>query len=131
MTALSVINTPKAPKAIGPYSQAIQDGTHLFVSGQLPIDPSTGKIESSDIEGQSEQVFQNLKAILAEAGLDFTDVLRVDVFMTNLADFGLVNTLYAKQFNHATPPARQTIEVSRLPLDALIEMSCIALLKKV
>jgi len=126
MTVITTIDTSKAPQAIGPYSQAIQDGTLLFVSGQLPIDPTTAKIESGDIEGQCEQVLFNLEAILEEAGLDFTDVLRVDVFMKNLADFALVNNLYAKRFDHDTPPARQTVEVARLPMDALIEMSCIA-----
>jgi len=126
MTVITTIETSKAPQAIGPYSQAIQDGTLLFVSGQLPIDPTTGQIESDDIEGQCEQVLFNLEAILEEAGLDFTDVLRVDVFMKNLTDFSLVNNLYAKRFDHDTPPARQTVEVARLPMDALIEMSCIA-----
>jgi len=130
MTVLTTIKTQNAPKAIGPYSQAIQDGTLLFVSGQLPIDPSTGQIDTDDIIGQCEQVFFNLAAILDEAGLDFTDVLRVDVFMKNLTDFAQVNDLYAKRFNHDTPPARQTVEVSRLPMDALIEMSCIARLRR-
>jgi len=130
MTVITTINTQKAPKAIGPYSQAIQDGTLLFVSGQLPIDPATGKIDADDIVGQCEQVFLNLEAILEEAGLDFTDVLRVDVFMKNLADFSLVNDIYAKRFDHDTPPARQTVEVARLPLDALVEMSCIARIRQ-
>ncbi len=126
MTEFKIVQTDKAPKAIGAYSQAIHDGTHLFVSGQLPIDPATGTIDAVDIEGQCEQVLLNLEAILDAEGLDFTDVLRVDVFMKNLADFGLVNDLYSKRFDHDTPPARQTIEVARLPMDALIEMSCIA-----
>lgn len=129
MTQIKSIQTEKAPKAIGPYSQAIKDGTHLFISGQLPIDPMTGKIEANDILGQGKQVFQNLEAILTEAGLDFTDVVRVEVFMKNLSDFSKMNEMYSTRFNHEPPPARQTIEVARLPMDALVEISCIALLR--
>ncbi|NGX58728.1 MAG: 2-iminobutanoate/2-iminopropanoate deaminase [Chlamydiae bacterium] len=130
MPQIQSLKTDNAPKAIGPYSQAIQDGTYLFVSGQLPIDPNTGKIESDDIKGQGEQVLINIEAILREVGLDFTDVVRVEVFMKNLSDFGILNDLYSKRFAHDTPPARQTVEVSRLPLDALVEISCIARLRR-
>ena len=120
------ISTQFAPKAIGPYSQAILDDPYLFISGQLPINPATGKIEATDVAGQTKQVLANLEAILKEAGLDFTDVVRSDVFMINLQEFQTMNGHYQEKFSHASPPARQTIQVARLPMDALVEISCIA-----
>jgi 2-iminobutanoate/2-iminopropanoate deaminase len=126
MSTISSLNTNKAPKAIGPYSQAVSDGNYLFVSGQLPMNPESGKIEAEDTVGQGKQVLANLRAVLAEAGLDFTNVLRVDVFLKDLNDFKDLNSFYEECFGHQHPPARQTVEVARLPMDAKIEISCIA-----
>lgn len=127
-SSLKKIETAQAPKAIGPYSQAIQAGQLLFVSGQLPIDPSTSKIVEQEIRVQTNRVLDNLEAILKESGCSFKEVARVDVFLQDLNHFALLNEEYAKRFNHPTPPARQTIQVARLPLDALVEISCIAVI---
>lgn len=126
---LKKIETAEAPKAIGPYSQAIASDKLLFVSGQLPIDPSTGKLVESSIKTQTIRVLDNLEAILKQAGCTFQDVARCDVFLKDLNDFSTVNEEYGKRFNSPIPPARQTIQVARLPLDALIEISCIAIIK--
>jgi 2-iminobutanoate/2-iminopropanoate deaminase len=120
------IQTEKAPRAIGPYSQAIQTGPFLFISGQLPLNPQTGKIESFEIEGQTRQVLHNLQAILEAAGLRCSDVIRSEIFLQNLDHFTTVNNLYAEVFSQRPQPARQTIQVSRLPQNSLIEISCIA-----
>lgn len=121
------IETMHAPQAIGPYSQAVLVGQHLYVSGQLPIDPRTGKLEKADIRIQVERVLSNLEAILKAADCTFQNVVRCDLFLKDLNDFAIVNDTYGKCFIQSTPPARQTIQVARLPLDALIEMSCIAI----
>lgn len=126
MTDLKKIDTSQAPKAIGPYSQAVQADKHLFVSGQLPLDPSTGKLVEADIRLQVNRVLDNLEAILKAAGASFKHVVRCDVFVKDLNDFATVNEEYGKRFNQPIPPARQTIQVARLPLDALVEISCIA-----
>lgn len=123
------IETKQAPQAIGPYSQAVSASPFVFVSGQLPIDPATGKLEIPDILIQVNRVLDNLQAILEAAGCSFKDVVRCDVFMKDLADFAIVNQEYGKRFNQPVPPARQTIQVARLPLDALVEISCIALIQ--
>lgn len=116
------IETDKAPKAIGPYSQGIAAGNFVFTSGQIPSDPSC------TLREQTHQVIDSLEAILAEAGCKLTDVVRVDVFLKNLKDdFVPMNEEYAKRFNGAVAPVRQTIEVSQLPKGAIIEMSCIAI----
>lgn len=120
------IDTKHAPKAIGPYSQAIQAGSFLFISGQLPINPETGKIESHTIQGQTKQVLDNLAAILKEAGCTFADVVKSEVFLKDMNDFKEMNGLYAEHFNAEIKPARQAVQVARLPMDALIEISCIA-----
>lgn len=126
MSKLTPLSTDQAPKAIGPYSQAISDGNYLFVSGQLPINPSTGKIDGDGIELQTKQVLQNLKAILTAAHLQFEDVLRCDIFLIDLSEFATVNSLYKEAFSGDSPPARQTIQVAALPMGARIEISCIA-----
>ncbi len=126
MSTITSLNTTKAPKAIGPYSQAVSDGNYLFVSGQLPINPGSGQIEAQDTVSQGKQVLSNISAILTEAGVDFTHVVRVDVFLKDLNDFKALNQFYEECFGHKNPPARQTIEVARLPMDAKIEISCIA-----
>lgn len=124
--AIKKIETAQAPQAIGPYSQAVWASPLLFVSGQLPIDPTIGKLVESDIRQQIKQVLNNLEAILKAAGCSFQDVVRCDLFLKDLNDFAVVNEEYGKCFTQPIPPARQTIQVARLPLDALIEISCIA-----
>lgn len=122
------IETSKAPKALGPYSQAVQVGQFLFVSGQLPIDPNTSKLVEEDIRVQTNQVFENLAAILNASGCSFKDVVRYEVFLKDLSHFAILNEECAKHFNQPIPPARQTIQVAKLPLDAMVEISCIAVL---
>lgn len=128
MTSLIKIDTQEAPRAIGPYSQAVKTGSHVFVSGQLPIDPLSGKLVEREIRQQTLQVLKNLEAVLKAAGCSLSNVVRTDVFLKDLKDFGVLNEEYAKYFTHETPPARQTIQVAALPLDALVEISCIAVL---
>ncbi len=118
------IATDKAPQAIGPYSQAIQLGNLLYVSGQIPIDPKTGNLVQGDIEAQTRQVMENLKAIVAIAGLTLSDALKATCFLKNMGDFAKFNGIYAGYFGD-TPPARETVEVARLPRDVLIEVSLI------
>lgn len=126
MSTFKKIETPEAPKAIGPYSQAVYAPPFVFVSGQVPIDPLTGKLVEPDIRLQVNRVLDNLEAILKASGCSFKDVVRCDVFVKDLNDFAIINEEYAKRFNQPVPPARQTIQVARLPLDALVEISCIA-----
>jgi 2-iminobutanoate/2-iminopropanoate deaminase len=118
------ISTDKAPQAIGPYSQAIQLGHLLFVSGQIPIDPKTGNLVQGDIEAQAKQVMENLKAIVAAAGMTLADALKATCFLKNMGDFVKFNGIYAGYFGD-TPPARETVEVARLPRDVLVEVSLI------
>ncbi|MGR3973548.1 MAG: Rid family detoxifying hydrolase [Candidatus Rhabdochlamydia sp.] len=120
------IKTPHAPGAIGPYSQAVLTKGFLFISGQLPLNPKTNQIEASTIEGQAHQVFANLQAILHAANLLVSHVVRVEVYLKDLSHFPLVNALYAEVFTAEVKPARQTVQVAKLPLDALIEIACIA-----
>lgn len=127
MTRLEKIETADAPAAIGPYVQAISAFPFIFVSGQLPLNPTTGQLVESDIRRQTNQVLDNLEAILKACQCTFLNVVRCDVFVKDLNDFALINEEYAKRFTQPTPPARQTVQVARLPLDALIEISCIAM----
>lgn len=127
MPAPKKIETDQAPKAIGPYSQAVLAAPFVFVSGQLALDPATGKLAGPDILLQINRVLDNVEAILQAAGCTFKDVVRCDVFLKDLNDFPVVNQEYGKRFAQPVPPARQTIQVARLPLDALVEISCIAL----
>lgn len=120
------VNTDKAPKANGPYSQAIAAGPFLFISGQLPTDPKVGKITASTVEEQTTQVIDNIEAILAAEGLTLEHIVKADVFLKDLQDFQQMNAIYAGRFSHATKPARLTVQVARLPLDVRIEISCIA-----
>lgn len=121
------IATQNAPAAIGPYSQAVQIGSMLYTSGQIPIDPATGALVEGGIKEQGTQVFQNLKAVLAEAGADFSNVVKVNVFLTNLGDFAALNELYASYFEKPYP-ARSCVEVSGLPKGALVEIELVAAL---
>ncbi len=118
------ISTDHAPQAIGPYSQAIQFGNLLFVSGQVPLDPRTGNLVAGDIEAQARQVMENLKAIVAAAGMTLADALKATCFLKNMGDFAKFNGIYAAYFGD-TPPARETVEVARLPRDVLVEVSLI------
>ena len=120
------IETTKAPKAIGPYSQAISAGDFLFVSGQIPIEPTQGVIIDTTIEGQTTQVLKNIQAILDKASLSLIHVVKTEVYLKDLKDFQAMNTIYADFFSHPIKPARQAMQIGKLPLDALIEISCIA-----
>jgi len=122
------IETDKAPKAIGPYSQAIKAAPFLFLSGMLPIDPKVGKIVETTIEGQTRQIFHNIEEVLKAAGLNFEHVVRMEVFLKDLADFQAMNGVYAKMFPQDAKPARHAFQVARLPLDALVEITCTAIL---
>ena len=120
------IETPNAPKAIGPYSQAIETTDFVFISGQIPIDPTIGKIVEQAIEGQTRQVLANIEAILKAAGLSWKAIVKAEIFLQDLNNFQTVNAIYEEKFPHDIKPARQAVQVARLPLDALIEISCIA-----
>ncbi|MGE0590404.1 MAG: RidA family protein [Cyclobacteriaceae bacterium] len=120
-----VVYSAKAPEPIGPYSQAIKAGNTLFVSGQIPIDSSTGKIDDGDITSQTNQVMKNLEAILTAAGMTFANVVKCSIFLSDMNDFPKVNEAYGKYFQ-SEPPARETVQVSRLPKDVTVEISCIA-----
>ncbi|MBF0499528.1 MAG: RidA family protein [Candidatus Riflebacteria bacterium] len=123
----SIISTSHAPAAIGPYSQAIRTGDMLFTSGQIPIVPSSGKIETVDIAGQTKQVMANLDEVLKAAGTDFSRVVKATIFLTDLGNFATVNEIYATCFPK-DPPARSCVQVSKLPKDALIEIEMIAII---
>ena len=120
-----VVSSKKAPAAIGPYSQGIHAGPFVFTAGQSPIDPSTGKMVEGDITVQTRQAMQNLQAVLEGAGLTFADVVKSTVFMKDLRDFAAMNKVYGEYFPSA-PPARSTVQVARLPLDALVEIEMVA-----
>jgi len=122
-----VIQTEKAPKAIGPYSQAIQAGNLLFISGQIPLDPATGELVKGEIGQQTARVLDNIKGILESQGLGTEDVVKVTIFLKNMGNFNQVNEVYAEYFP-SFPPARSTVEVARLPRDVEIEIEAIALI---
>ncbi len=121
-----VISTEGAPKAIGPYSQAIRAGGFLFTSGQVAIDPATQQVVAGDVAAQTDRVLKNLGAILKTSGSGFEKVVRCTVFLKNMGDFAAMNEVYARYFTQA-PPARSTVEVARLPKDVLVEIDAIAL----
>lgn len=128
MNNKSVVSTPDAPAAIGPYSQGIRAGNFLFVSGQIPIDPSTGKlIEDASIQAQTRRVLDNLLSIVQAAGGSAENVVRTTVFLRNMNDFGEMNTVYGEYFQ-SVRPSRSTVEVARLPRDVSVEIDCIALI---
>lgn len=124
----TVVSTSGAPAAIGPYSQAVRVGEFVFTSGQVALDPVTGAIVEGGIEAQTERVIANLRAVLAAAGLDFSHVIKTTVFLKDMGDFAAMNAIYAQAFapEGVVPPARSTVEVARLPKDALVEIECIA-----
>lgn len=121
-----IIATDKAPGAIGPYSQAVRAGGFLFCSGQIPLDPASGELVGGTISEQTEQVMENISAVLASAGLTFPDVVKSTIYLADLGDFAAVNAVYGKRFS-AEPPARSTVEVKGLPKDARVEIEVIAL----
>ena len=124
----TAISTPDAPAAIGPYSQAVRVGDMLFTSGQIPTDPKTGAFVPGGITEQTTQVLENLKAILAHAGLDLVHVVKTTVFLKDMKDFAAMNEVYAKYLAPAgtVPPARSTVQVAALPKDAMVEIEVIA-----
>jgi 2-iminobutanoate/2-iminopropanoate deaminase len=124
----TAIATTDAPAAIGPYSQAIRVGDTLFTSGQIPIDPATGNLVPGGIAEQTTRVLENLKAVLAAAGISFTHVVKTTVFLKDMKDFTAMNEVYATYLapHGAIPPARSTVQVAALPKDALVEIECIA-----
>ena len=123
------ILTKNAPQPIGPYSQAIQYDNMLFISGQIPMNPETEKLVDSGIADETTQVMKNLEAVLIESGMSFKDVVKTTIFLKSMDDFTLVNLEYGKSFEGSTPPARETVEVSKLPLNVNVEISCIAIKK--
>jgi 2-iminobutanoate/2-iminopropanoate deaminase len=125
--ARKVIHSDDAPKAIGPYSQAIQvdAGKLTFLSGQIPLDPKTGQVVEGDVVAQTERVMENLKAVLAAAGHDFTHVVRCGIFLAEMGDFAKVNEVYGRYFT-SNPPARATVQVAVLPRNVRVEIDAIA-----
>ena len=122
---MKVIATKNAPAAVGPYSQAIDCGDTVYCSGQIPLDPQTGAVVEGGLEAQARQMFRNVKAVLAEAGLGLENVVKTTVFMTDLGQFGALNAIYAEYFSEPYP-ARSCVEVSALPKGVLVECEVIA-----
>jgi len=122
---MEAISSEKAPKAIGPYSQAVRAGNMVFLSGQIPLDPRTGEMISADIGKETDRVLDNMAAVLAAAGLGFEHVVRTTIYLVEMADFPKVNETYAKRFS-GTFPARATVQVSALPKGARVEIDAIA-----
>ncbi len=120
-----IIATESAPKAIGPYSQAVVWNGLVFLSGQIPLDPATGQLAEGDIVIQTERVLENIRAVLEASGSSFDRVLKTTVFLKNMADFPRMNEVYARYFG-SNPPARSTVEAARLPRDVQVEIDCIA-----
>lgn len=121
-----IIATKQAPSAIGSYSQAVRSENGLFISGQIAIDPESGQLIQQDIEAETKQVMMNLKAILSAADMEFDQVVKTSIFLTDLADFSTVNAVYASFFTAPYFPARETVQVAQLPRGARVEMSMIA-----
>ena len=124
---MDIIATNEAPKAIGPYSQAIRVGNLIYTSGQIALDPATGNLVDGDFAAQARRVFENLKAVLAAGGAGFSDVIKATVYLTDLANFATLNEIYASYFGD-TKPARSTVGVAQLPKGGLVEIDLIAVL---
>lgn len=120
-----IIHTDKAPKALGPYSQAVKSGNTLFTSGQIGLDPESGQFVGNDVASQAQQVMKNLEAVLQAGGFSLSDVVKCSIFLADMADFKTVNEIYGVFFPEF-PPARETVAVKELPAGALVEISCIA-----
>jgi 2-iminobutanoate/2-iminopropanoate deaminase len=123
----NIIRTDKAPAPIGPYNQAVAYNGMLFISGQIPINPKTGDMLTGNIEAETRQVMDNLQAILTKAGMDFQQVMKTTIFLADMNDFPKVNGVYGAYFREGEAPARETVQVSRLPKDARVEISMIAI----
>ena len=121
----NIIYSPSAPEPIGPYSQAVMTGNLLFISGQIALDRATGNFVNANIKDEATQVMKNIEAILKAAGLGFPNVVKSTIFLKNMGDFPQVNEVYGSYFKDL-PPARETVEVSKLPKEANVEISCIA-----
>ena len=121
-----IIETSKAPAPIGPYSQAVMFDDTLYTSGQIPINPETGKLVLDNITMETEQVMNNLKAVLEAAQMNFDDVLKASIFIKNMDDFQAINKVYGSYFDDANAPARETVQVARLPKDVNVEISFLA-----
>jgi 2-iminobutanoate/2-iminopropanoate deaminase len=119
------VKTGKAPAAIGPYSQAVRSGGFLFCSGQIPLDPATGKLVEGGIDAQTERILRNLDAVLEAGGASLAEVVKTTVYLTDLSDFPAMNAVYGKFFPE-NPPARATVQVAKLPAGALVEIDAIA-----
>lgn len=122
----TIITTSKAPAPIGPYNQAILKNGMLFTSGQIALDPKTGELVLDDIESETKLVMENLKAVLTEAGMTFENVLKSTIFISDMNNFGIINKVYGSYFNEATAPARETVQVAKLPKSVNVEISIIA-----
>lgn len=122
----NIIATERAPKAIGPYSQATKFNGIVYLSGQIPLDPASGQIIEGDIAAQTERVLENLKAVLEAAGSSLSQVLKTTVFLKDMGEFAKMNEVYGRYFPD-NPPARATVEVARLPRDVRVEIECIAI----
>jgi 2-iminobutanoate/2-iminopropanoate deaminase len=123
-----IIFTEKAPAPIGPYNQAVLKGNTLYTSGQIALNPETGALVTDNIEAETQQVMQNMKAVLDAAGMSFENVVKTTIFITDMNDFGNINTVYATYFNEKTAPARETVQVAGLPKNVNVEISMIAIL---
>lgn len=126
---MDYIATEGAPKAIGPYSQAVREGELIFTSGQIPLDPATGKLVEGDFATSARRVFENLKAVLEKSGAGFSDVVKATVFLKSLSDFQVLNGIYAEYFGDHKP-ARSTVAVAQLPLDSVVEIDLIAIKRR-
>lgn len=123
-----IIFTEKAPAPIGPYNQAVLKGNTLYTSGQIALNPETGTLVTDNIEAETQQVMQNMKAVLEAAGMTFENVVKTTIFIMDMNDFGNINTVYASYFNEKTAPARETVQVACLPKNVNVEISMIAIL---
>ncbi|MDA9127844.1 RidA family protein [Flavobacteriaceae bacterium] len=121
-----IIHTHEAPAPIGPYNQAVRMGNTVYTSGQIAIDPKTGSLIQGSIADETHQVMRNMQAVLEAAGFGFEQVLKSTIFITNMDDFGAINEVYGSYFDSATAPARETVQVARLPKDVRVEISMIA-----
>jgi len=126
---MNIIATNNAPSAIGPYSQAVQTANFIFLSGQLGVSPVTKKLAGETIESQTNQIFKNISAVLAAAGIGLSSVVKTTVFLKSMDDFAKMNGLYELNFG-SHKPARSTVQVAKLPLDALIEIECVAVIEQ-
>lgn len=121
-----IIFTDKAPAPIGPYSQAVLVDNTLYTSGQIPLNPATMEVVNGNIETETKQVMENMKAVLEAAGMDFSNVVKASIFIINMDDFAKINAIYGSYFNEETAPARETVQVARLPRNVNVEISMIA-----